>query len=1098
MLWRTAKVVFQLMGGLGAGLAVIFAVLAWQLSKGPVSLGFLTEHLERELNKNHPNFNLKIGDTILTWAGWERALDIRVLDVTVTGVDDIKIGSVPEAWFSFSGEALLEGKLEARAIEFYHPHLSVRRDMDGAIDIGFGSVGTNAGTGVIALGFFDQFISRKKFKDPMRRLKRVAIIGGAVTIIDEMLKRTWDLPVANILIKQSDEGLDGEISLSLDHDGKVTELVGDGVYRFDDGRVNLNFNFTNVEPALLFDLGDRPIFLQSLEMPVSGTLGITFPIDGEIEEIRAKISGNGGKLKLREPTQQELDVVSMQLNAEFKPGLGVEVEAFDLKFAPDTKIVLSSPVSHVLPLSSLSISGLFSESGHVIELREILADLNGPKLGLSAKLQRSDNKTGSKTYRAQGSVDKVSTNTVHKFWPKSIAPLPREWIMDHIRGGRVKNLNFDTNFILVAGGDVEVVSITGGLHLHDVVVDYLPPHMPIVKNVSAKMKFDKEHISIKVETGISNKLELLEGRILITGLDQIDQFADIDMRIKGGVSEQLAYIDQKPFQFATKLGLDVNQAEGDASTRLKLNFILERELSFKQIKLWARSNLIGVRVANLFQGYGIDNGDLSLRLDAHGLNVKGLVEIEKIPTNIVWQYNFSKDADFLSKYTLNTEIRDLQRLKGMDATVDFLSNKFLRGGVKPNISYTVFDLENRRLRVTADITNSALNLPAFGWSKEVGQQGKATFIADFEGDLISDVPEFSLTAPGLEITGKARFSLDGSGLEKVEFSRFSIGRTEMAGALIPKTDGSWEAGFHGPVFDLSPIWEEITIEDKSEEAERPFLERLTLAAEFKKVLLNDSHSIEDLSGTFVRADNRWHTILMSARVGRDATFDLQIQSRADNKRTFSMHAQNAGKVLKVLDLYPNMIGGELYIKGIYDDLKTGQPLSGHIVVDNYRIINAPALAHVLSIMSLTGILEALQGPGLGFTKLNIPFEISHGVFRFKDANATGTSIGFTASGKVFRHTDIIDLSGTMVPAYLINSVFGRIPVLGNLLTGGEKGGGVFAANYTMTGPMEAPVVSVNPLSALTPGFLRNVFDIFSDSGAEQFNGDGMRVAPSIK
>ena len=93
------------------------------------------------------------------------------------------------------------------------------------------------------------------------------------------------------------------------------------------------------------------------------------------------------------------------------------------------------------------------------------------------------------------------------------------------------------------------------------------------------MKFDKENIAIQIETGRSNQLEVIGGRILITGLNQIDQFADIDLSIKGGVSEQLAYINHKPFQFAAKLGLDVKQTEGDASTRLKLYFILEKELS---------------------------------------------------------------------------------------------------------------------------------------------------------------------------------------------------------------------------------------------------------------------------------------------------------------------------------------------------------------------------------------------------------------------------------------------------------------------------------------------------------------------------------------
>ena len=112
MLWRTAKIIFQLIGGLSAGAAIIFSLLAWQLSKGPVSLGFLTEHLEHALNESYPKFKLKVGNTILTWAGWQRALDIRILDITLSLADGTGIGSIPEAWFSLSGDALLQGKMK--------------------------------------------------------------------------------------------------------------------------------------------------------------------------------------------------------------------------------------------------------------------------------------------------------------------------------------------------------------------------------------------------------------------------------------------------------------------------------------------------------------------------------------------------------------------------------------------------------------------------------------------------------------------------------------------------------------------------------------------------------------------------------------------------------------------------------------------------------------------------------------------------------------------------------------------------------------------------------------------------------------------------
>jgi hypothetical protein len=64
-----------------------------------------------------------------------------------------------------------------------------------------------------------------------------------------------------------------------------------------------------------------------------------------------------------------------------------------------------------------------------------------------------------------------------------------------------------------------------------------------------------------------------------------------------------------------------------------------------------------------------------------------------------------------------------------------------------------------------------------------------------------------------------------------------------------------------------------------------------------------------------------------------------------------------------------------------------------------------------------------------------------------------------------------------VPAYVFNSLLGRIPVLGWMFSP-EKGGGVIAARYSVRGPLESPEVTVNPLSTFTPGFLRNLFNIF--------------------
>jgi len=146
------------------------------------------------------------------------------------------------------------------------------------------------------------------------------------------------------------------------------------------------------------------------------------------------------------------------------------------------------------------------------------------------------------------------------------------------------------------------------------------------------------------------------------------------------------------------------------------------------------------------------------------------------------------------------------------------------------------------------------------------------------------------------------------------------------------------------------------------------------------------------------------------------------------------------------------------------------------------MIDAPAFTKLIGIMSLTGVLDALQGEGLNFNILDAPFKLENGVLNLTQARASGPSLGVTASGQVDMGNRVLDLKGTVVPAYAINALLGKIPLIGGLFTGSEKGGGLFAATYTMKGQGENVDISINPLSALAPGALR---DIFTGSDKEQ-------------
>jgi hypothetical protein len=196
-----------------------------------------------------------------------------------------------------------------------------------------------------------------------------------------------------------------------------------------------------------------------------------------------------------------------------------------------------------------------------------------------------------------------------------------------------------------------------------------------------------------------------------------------------------------------------------------------------------------------------------------------------------------------------------------------------------------------------------------------------------------------------------------------------------------------------------------------------------------------------------------------------------------NTRGLSVTAADAGALLRALDTFHNMRGGTLVLAGRFDDSRPHNPVSGTAEITGARIADAPAIAKVLQAMTLYGLMDAVRGPGMAVNRLIAPFRLDGDLLDISEARAFNPSLGVTVQGQIDLARDTASLEGTIVPAYMINSFLGDIPVIGKLFSP-EKGGGLFAATYTVRGSLDDPSVMVNPLAALAPGFLRGLFGAF--------------------
>jgi hypothetical protein len=151
--------------------------------------------------------------------------------------------------------------------------------------------------------------------------------------------------------------------------------------------------------------------------------------------------------------------------------------------------------------------------------------------------------------------------------------------------------------------------------------------------------------------------------------------------------------------------------------------------------------------------------------------------------------------------------------------------------------------------------------------------------------------------------------------------------------------------------------------------------------------------------------------------------------------------------------------------------------TGELKIREFTMWGAPTIARIVSLASFTGLAHALSGQGIPVSRVIAPFRLQGDVITLEQARLVASDIGARADGTIDVARQQVDVSGTVAPAYTINRILGRIPILGALMSG-SRSDALLAASFSVRGPLSEPRVTVNPLTALVPGVIRDLFGGF--------------------
>ena len=1076
MIRRTFRGVIQILGALGAGLAILFVLFAWRLSTGPISLAFLSPYVEKVLSSEDGSFGVRFDDTILTWAGWERAVDVRVLNVRAIGPGGAAVAVVPELSLSLSAQALLRGEIALRSIELYRPSLQIVRRKDASLEVAFGSGET--ASDAVAMALLSRFAEKPEEKGPIGYLSRISVREADLFIVDQRLDTTWHAPNTAVNLRRDGDGIDGEVSLNLEVENRLARVTLLGGYQRESSRLDFGVEFADIVPAVFSKLSPKLNALEAVAIPIGGTLLVSMALDGKIEAVDFDLRSGMGRLDLPAPLAQKLKVQGVSaLGRYFGDRDQIEFDEFIVDLGKGGGFVLPSSNDHRVPLTRFKASGTVSTKKLELNIGSMEAELAGPIAIASLRVTEEEKGVA---VRGKGALKNVPISDVGDYWPKPWGVDAREWIVTNLADGMLIEARADFAATSADGGKFEVDALTGDMRLKDVTVDFLAP-MPKANGVDGTATFDRTRFDIALRGGEVFGLTGGEGTLSFTGLDQVDQFLDADLTLQGDLDRALELINHQPLGLASAIGIDPKTSQGIANTRMRLHFMMEHGLTIDRVQVTAASKMANVKVSNAIMGRGISNGDLELRADNKGMVVSGYANLGTIPGTLEWREVFDASAPIRSTYVVRGVVNAAQRKREIGLNFAPFSEEFMQGDIGAEIRWDVLASGLGKMGATLDLSEATLTLPQFGWSKAPGVPGEARIELALQEEKITKVSAFSIAAGDLTANGSAAFDPQNGKLKRVDLDRIAFGRTDVKGALIPGRDRGWTVTVHGPSFDFSPIFGNLfTLGADPLDDDKPGLD-LSFSVDLDKVWIGPNSEINKIKGTLARQQGIWRSVHLSGDIGAEKGLEVVVEPGPDGNRLLTISGDDAGETLRTFGYYDNMVGGSLKITGMYNDAMRGSPLAGRMSVADFHIIKAPALTHLLSILSLTGVVDALQGQGLSFSEMEVPFIRHEGVISLKDARANGVSLGFTASGKIYSYAEIADIEGTLVPAYAINAVLGNIPLVGAIFSGGEKGGGVFAATYKISGPMEAPKIEVNPLSVLAPGFLRKLFGFLDDA-----------------
>lgn len=927
------------------------------------------------------------------------------------------------------------------------------------------------------------------------------IVDADLQVRDQKLGVVWAAPEADIYLSRQAFGIGAEASLQVSAGGISTHVDVSGDYSRQSGEIDLEAELGEVELSDLLSISDIFEPLRDAYVPVSGKVRAKYHVNGELISASTDLVVGSGVISLPSEISATYRVSDGRIATSFVPGrfsvddvtlnvgdasanvTGVVLDPFgQWRLSLDAKAtdVATNDLNRLWPenvgqdartwvVTNLS-EGIVHQATLHTELHEdeageiVLDDLGGQMtmsgvrvhyLGempdvLNSAGRAEFNETSFNIYVNEGEADGLKVTDASILFTKLDEPTPYADIEIVANGSARKALELieaqPLGFATRLGIDPSQVSGEQATRVR--------LHFPLLRDVT----FDD------VEVAAASRIENAAITKVFRGMDVKNGSFELQVNTKGLELGGTASIGKGKTR--------INWVENfDSAADLRSHYVLSGDLDLAilpQIELdpgpyvagMAKGKVdIKVSDANVVINGDVGLNDVSIEIPAEGVEYKKMPGAEaKAKFDVAVNYD---GGGVLNSFALSAP------------AVEAAGRGRWRGD-NPVDDQWAFELENTRFRQNTNMTGTIRMGPGGRLFVDLsGSQFDLRYLIEKAEDDTSDEPasdeNFIVTLAGKEFLLKgdepllndARMTFSQNGQKReLEITARQLIATPWIVSDDTEVDAK-DRDMKAP--NSGGIGQQASRDGGTTE----------VFVNIEQMVMANGELLGDVKGSIHVVGQEWDRLVLNGSLGDRANVFVQVTREDFLTRNVTLTSEDAGKFLRAVDMYENLLAGNLSITGAVDEREVAQPFTGKVNVSNFRVVNAPIAARVLSAASLTGLNDVLQGNGISFDELNGDFTYVNDVLSMSKFAANGTAVGVTANGSIDLAKSEIRLAGSIVPIYALNSALGAIPILGDLLVG-EEGGGIFAPTYTVEGDLDGPSVTVNPLSTFVPGVFRNL------------------------